>query len=91
MQPVAADVTHQRLFVNIFSKKPKPVIVDLWQENPGVVLCAGDCPHGLSDGAVVSFSEVQGMTELNSAGPMPIKYLGECLEWVEASSAHARS
>lgn len=88
---VAADLTHQLLYDSIFSKKQKPLIVDLWQENPGVVLCAGDCPHGLSDGAVVSFSEVQGMTELNSAGPMPIKYLSECLEWREASSARARS
>lgn len=88
---VAAGLTHQLLYDGVFSKKQNPLIVDLWQENPGVVLCAGDCPHGLSDGAVVSFSEVQGMTELNSAGPMPIKYLGECLEWTEASSARARS
>lgn len=79
------------------SKKPKPVLVDLWQENPGVVLCAGDRPHGLSDGAVVSFSEVQGMTELNSAGPMAIKYLSEfapvalALPLMEPSSAHART
>lgn len=91
MQPVAADLTHQLLYDSILSKKPTPVIVDLWQENPGVVLCADDCPHGLSDGAAVSFSEVQGMTELNSAGPVPIKYLSECLEWMEASSARARS
>eukprot|EP00066_Takifugu_rubripes_P022978 XP_011612244.1 PREDICTED: ubiquitin-like modifier-activating enzyme 1 [Takifugu rubripes] len=58
---------------------PESVIVqNISKENPGVVLCAGECPHGLSDGAVVSFSEVQGMTELNSAGPMAIKYLSPC-------------
>lgn len=40
-----------------------------------MVLCAGD--HSFSDDAIVSFSEVQGMTELNSIGPVKIKNLSE--------------
>lgn len=40
-----------------------------------MVLCAGD--HRFSDDAIVSFSEVQGMTELNSIGPVKIKNLTE--------------
>lgn len=40
-----------------------------------MVLCAGD--HTFSDDSIVSFSEVQGMTELNSIGPVKIKNLSE--------------
>lgn len=49
--------------------------MDERQENPGVVLCAGD--HRFADDAVVSFSEVQGMTELNGIGPVKITNLSD--------------
>ncbi|XP_008284378.1 ubiquitin-like modifier-activating enzyme 1 [Stegastes partitus] len=45
------------------------------KDNPGVVVCADDQKHGLEDGSKVVFSEVQGMTELNSIGPVEIKFL----------------
>lgn len=45
------------------------------KDNPGVVICTDDQKHGLNDGSKVIFSEVQGMTELNSMGPMEIKFL----------------
>ena len=33
--------------------------------------------HGLEDGDCVTFSEVQGMSELNGCDPIKIKVLGE--------------
>jgi len=32
--------------------------------------------HGLEDGDMVTFQEVQGMTELNESGPRKVKVLG---------------
>uniref|UniRef100_A0A7N8WXJ0 E1 ubiquitin-activating enzyme n=1 Tax=Mastacembelus armatus TaxID=205130 RepID=A0A7N8WXJ0_9TELE len=51
------------------------MIQSITKENPGVVICADDRSHGFSDGTKVSFSEVQGMTELNSIGPVEIKFI----------------
>lgn len=45
--------------------------------NPGVVICADDQKHGFQDGWKVSFSDIQGMTELNSLGPVEIKVRGQ--------------
>lgn len=50
----------------------------LFQDNPGVVICTDDQKHGLSDGSKVTFSEIQGMTELNTLGPVEIKVCGWC-------------
>lgn len=44
--------------------------------DPGVVVCIDDERHKLSDSSKVCFSEVQGMTELNSLGPVEIKVRG---------------
>lgn len=37
------------------------------QDNPGVVTCMDNQPHGLQTGQSVVFREVNGMVELNSA------------------------
>lgn len=42
------------------------------QEN-SVVTCLDESRHGLEDGDYVTFSEVQGMTELNGCRPIMIK------------------
>uniref|UniRef100_A0A8C4IK37 E1 ubiquitin-activating enzyme n=1 Tax=Dicentrarchus labrax TaxID=13489 RepID=A0A8C4IK37_DICLA len=52
-------------------------IQSISKADPGVVLCTDEQSHKFSDGCKVSFSEVQGMTELNSIGPVEIKYRGE--------------
>lgn len=39
-------------------------------------MCVDDQKHGLLDGRKVSFSEVQGMTELNNIGPVEIHVCG---------------
>jgi ubiquitin-activating enzyme E1 len=41
-----------------------------------VVTCLDEHRHGLEDGDWVTFSEVQGMTELNACSPRQIKSLG---------------
>lgn len=46
------------------------------QGNPGVVVCSDDQRHGFQDGSKVIFSEVQGMTELNTLGPVTIQERG---------------
>lgn len=41
-----------------------------------MVILTDDQRHEFSDGSKVSFSEVQGMTELNTIGPVEIKVCG---------------
>lgn len=51
------------------------------QGNPGIVTCAGadkNYGHRFSDGDLVMFSGVEGMVELNSSKPCPVRVLGEC-------------
>nr|XP_046239442.1 ubiquitin-like modifier-activating enzyme 1 isoform X2 [Scatophagus argus] len=52
------------------------IIQTVTKENPGVVLCTDDQRHGFSDGCKVSFSEIQGMTELNGISPVEVKVRG---------------
>uniref|UniRef100_A0A8C7XNC9 E1 ubiquitin-activating enzyme n=1 Tax=Oryzias sinensis TaxID=183150 RepID=A0A8C7XNC9_9TELE len=49
------------------------MIERITKENPGRVIWTDDQKHGFSDGSKVVFSDVQGMTELNSIGPVEIK------------------
>lgn len=53
----------------------------LWffQDNPGVVTCLDEARHGFESGDYVTFTEIQGMTELNGCQPVEIKVLGKCL------------
>lgn len=46
------------------------------KEKESVVTCLDETRHGFEDGDYVTFSEVCGMTEINSAGPMKVKVLG---------------
>ncbi|XP_014444002.1 ubiquitin-like modifier-activating enzyme 1 isoform X3 [Tupaia chinensis] len=46
------------------------------KDNPGIVTCLDEARHGFESGDFVSFTEVQGMSELNGAPPMEIKVLG---------------
>ncbi|KAG9340322.1 hypothetical protein JZ751_021774 [Albula glossodonta] len=45
-------------------------------DNAGVVTCLDEARHGFESGDHVTFSEVQGMTELNNCQPLEIKVLG---------------
>uniref|UniRef100_A0A669EFS1 E1 ubiquitin-activating enzyme n=1 Tax=Oreochromis niloticus TaxID=8128 RepID=A0A669EFS1_ORENI len=46
------------------------------QDNAGVVTCLDEARHGFESGDYVTFTEIQGMTELNGCKPVEIKVLG---------------
>ncbi|XP_047533623.1 ubiquitin-like modifier-activating enzyme 1 [Vanessa atalanta] len=52
------------------------MVADITHEYEAVVTCLDDTRHGLEDGDYVTFSEVQGMSELNGCEPRKIKVLG---------------
>uniref|UniRef100_T1IJL7 E1 ubiquitin-activating enzyme n=1 Tax=Strigamia maritima TaxID=126957 RepID=T1IJL7_STRMM len=52
------------------------MIASVTKDAEGVVTCLDESRHGLEDDAHVSFSEVQGMVELNGCEPRKIKVLG---------------
>ncbi|XP_051483773.1 ubiquitin-like modifier-activating enzyme 7 isoform X2 [Apus apus] len=60
------------------------------QGNPGVVTCVGteySYDHDFCDGDLVTFSGVEGMTELNGCDPVPVRVLdGSRLEIGDTSS-----
>jgi len=45
-----------------------------------VVTCLDETRHSFQDGDYVTFTEVQGMVELNRCEPRKIKVLGETLD-----------
>ncbi|KAF4619394.1 hypothetical protein D9613_005526 [Agrocybe pediades] len=52
------------------------MIVSIDKDKEGVVTCLDETRHGLEDGDFVTFSEVQGMTELNGCEPRKISVKG---------------
>jgi len=52
------------------------MVASITKDTDGLVTCVDDTRHGLEDGDYVTFSEVQGMTELNGCKPMKVKVLG---------------
>lgn len=64
------------LILNLKSVKLIFFSITLCQDNPGVVVCIEDERHAFSHGSKVCFTEVQGMTELNSIGPVEIQVRG---------------
>ena len=49
------------------------MVASVTQEEEGIVAGNDEVRHGLEDGDYVTFSEVEGMTELNGCKPMKIK------------------
>ncbi|KAI9471280.1 E1 ubiquitin-activating protein [Coemansia sp. RSA 989] len=52
------------------------MVANIEQSADGVVTCLDETRHGLEDGQLVTFSEVQGMTELNGCEPRKVTVLG---------------
>lgn len=52
------------------------MVASISKDAESVVTCLDDTRHGLEDGDYVTFTEVQGMTELNNCEPKKIKVLG---------------
>jgi len=68
------------------SKKPKRCDVFIFspQDAAAVVTCLDEARHGFESGDSVTFTEVQGMTELNGCQPVEIKVLGKCVVCVSS-------
>ena len=49
------------------------IVVHVSNANPGIVRLHEDKKHGYNEGDYVKFREVEGMVELNSSAPVPIK------------------
>ncbi|KAJ3723293.1 ubiquitin activating enzyme [Lentinula raphanica] len=52
------------------------MVVSIDKDQEGLVTCLDETRHGLEDGDFVTFSEVQGMTELNGCEPRKISVKG---------------
>ncbi|XP_058810207.1 ubiquitin-like modifier-activating enzyme 1 [Phymastichus coffea] len=52
------------------------MIASISRDSQGIVTCLDDTRHGMEDGDYVTFSEVEGMIELNGCDPKKIKVLG---------------
>lgn len=52
------------------------MIVEVSQDEEGIVTCLDETRHGLEDGDFVTFTEVQGMTELNGCEPRKVTVKG---------------
>lgn len=52
------------------------MVASISRDAEGVVTCLDDSRHGMEDGDYVTFSEIQGTTELNGCEPKKIKVLG---------------
>ncbi|XP_073985038.1 ubiquitin-like activating enzyme 1 [Rhodnius prolixus] len=66
-------------FVVVDTNGENPVsamIANVSKDEEGVVACLDDARHGLESDDYVTFTEVQGMTELNNCEPIKIKVLG---------------
>ena len=58
-------------------KEYKQCTLFIYQDKNGIVTCIDEARHGYETGDYVTFSEVQGMTELNGCEPREIKVLGK--------------
>lgn len=65
------------------------MVAGISKEEKSVVTCLDETRHGYEDGDYVTFSEVQGMTELNGCKPLKIKVLGPFTFSIGDTSGHS--
>uniref|UniRef100_A0A452SVH6 Ubiquitin-like modifier-activating enzyme 1 n=1 Tax=Ursus americanus TaxID=9643 RepID=A0A452SVH6_URSAM len=71
------DFGEEMILTDSNGEQPLSAMVSMvTKDSPGVVTCLDEARHGFENGDFVSFSEVQGMVELNGSQPMEIKVLG---------------
>lgn len=74
---VFCDFGNNFTVVDTTGENPISVIIaGVTQEAEGVVTCLDETRHGFEDGDYVTFSEVQGMIQLNGIEPRKVKVLG---------------
>ncbi|XP_053328899.1 ubiquitin-like modifier-activating enzyme 1 [Spea bombifrons] len=71
------DFGKQMVVMDTNGEQPLSAMISMiTKDNPGVVTCLDEARHGFENGDYVTFTEVQGMTELNNCEPVEIKVLG---------------
>ncbi|XP_063100531.1 ubiquitin-like modifier-activating enzyme 1 isoform X1 [Cavia porcellus] len=71
------DFGEEMLLRDSTGEQPLSAMVSMVTKgNPGIVTCLDEAQHGFESGDFVSFSEVQGMKELNGREPIEIQVLG---------------
>ncbi|KAK7102589.1 ubiquitin-like modifier-activating enzyme 1 [Littorina saxatilis] len=65
------------------------MLASIEKSKDAVVTTVDETKHGLEDGDYVTFSEVQGMTELNGCSPLKIKVLGPYTFSIGDTSAYS--
>ncbi|XP_044943258.1 LOW QUALITY PROTEIN: ubiquitin-like modifier-activating enzyme 1 [Mustela putorius furo] len=71
------DFGEEMILTDSNGEQPLSAMVSMvTKDSPGVVTCLDDARHGFESGDFVSFTEVQGMNELNDTYPIEITVLG---------------
>ncbi|XP_075438311.1 ubiquitin-like modifier-activating enzyme 1, partial [Ascaphus truei] len=71
------DFGEEMVVMDTNGEQPLSAMISMiTKDNSGVVTCLDEARHGFESGDFVTFTEIQGMTELNGAAPVEIKVLG---------------
>ncbi|XP_060993873.1 ubiquitin-like modifier-activating enzyme 1 [Dama dama] len=71
------DFGEEMILTDSNGEQPLTAMVSMVTKgNPGIVTCLDESRHGFESGDFVSFTEVQGMNELNGICPLEINVLG---------------
>ncbi|XP_038603857.1 ubiquitin-like modifier-activating enzyme 1 [Tachyglossus aculeatus] len=71
------DFGEEMILTDSNGEQPLSAMISMiTKDNPGVVTCLDEARHGFESGDFVSFTEVQGTSELNGCPPVEIKVLG---------------
>ncbi|KAF4008087.1 hypothetical protein G4228_019698 [Cervus hanglu yarkandensis] len=71
------DFGEEMILTDSNGEQPLTAMVSMVTKgNPGIVTCLDESGHGFESGDFVSFTEVQGMSELNGICPLEINVLG---------------
>ncbi|XP_067302477.1 ubiquitin-like modifier-activating enzyme 1 isoform X1 [Pseudorasbora parva] len=71
------DFGEEMLVFDTNGEQPLSAMISMiTKDSAGVVTCLDEARHGFESGDYVTFTEVQGMTELNGCEPVEIKTLG---------------
>uniref|UniRef100_A0A672M2Y9 E1 ubiquitin-activating enzyme n=1 Tax=Sinocyclocheilus grahami TaxID=75366 RepID=A0A672M2Y9_SINGR len=72
------DFGEEMTVFDINGEQPLSAMISMiTKDSAGVVTCLDEARHGFESGDFVTFTEVQGMTELNGCDPIEIKTLGD--------------
>lgn len=78
MGQIFCDFGHEFKVHDQDGEQPRSVMIaSVTKEIDGIVTCIDETKHGFQDGDWVTFTEVQGMTELNGCVPRRINVVGD--------------